>query len=61
MKIIKHGEIYKFVCSDCGCAWRAGKNEIESSDMVKGMSCPDCGRFTKGREMFPDKKEELTK
>ena len=45
MRIIKHGNVYKFSCNVCGCQWEAGENECTPNIGYGIMcDCPDCGK-----------------
>lgn len=53
MKVIVHGNCYKFICPECKCVFQATSNEKgvewhDSCDFVPSASgyfttCPECG------------------
>lgn len=57
MKILKHGNLLKFVCENCGCVWTAVKSECRESHIPEPMTtwywyiCPECGRNTMGQDV----------
>ena len=48
MKILKHGDVIKFTCPDCGCEFSELPGKCYSSTGEDGahytMICPDCSR-----------------
>ena len=57
MKVIKHGEVIKFVCPVCSCEFMAREEETYKKPDDPGYYavCPDCGESD-----IPGVKQELS-
>ena len=53
MKIMRHGTLYKFECTKCGCQFMAGVHECTNCGFFIKATCPECYSEVKNT----DKKE----
>lgn len=57
MKILKHGNLLKFVCEDCECEWVEVKKNCKDETIFSALGhrywyrCPECGKNTCGKEV----------
>lgn len=49
MKILKHGVIYRFICTVCGCEFVEGAKNVRDFGFSHfKAACPMCGCLTEG-------------